>query len=504
MFILPRKIAKHSLFPLLLALFVGAPLIFWNARQYSMPMGYAGMFTLMAELIAQNQFRLPLEVPYYGPGGVPFAYPPLGLYILAVGMKITGKTFIFLRLLPPLFAWFSLIPLYFLALEVFHSRLSAAMTAILAAMSIQLYIPHAWAAGIVRAPAFGFMLSALVFFTRSFEKFTWRNVVWAGLFLGLTGLTHLSYLVFAMFWIFSWTLTHPSWRNWLIAARSTGIGLLTLFPWLGLMLFRYGFPVFYGALASHGNLHFLTVLSQPALLFSQLANGFHSLFQEQIVAVLIVAGISVELVQKRFSLPLMLLASFFLFPEDGERFIFTLGCLLASAGIGHLAQIMMARGKSFLLVASVALFILLAYLWGKSLDRINHFTPRLTSSALDMATFFRDETPHEAIYLALIPQDEAEWLPFLFRRQPLLSQWGSEWLGRYNEQTALMLQARHCQQIQDIHCLDDFLLQFPRQPTYLLTLKSDGLLGRSLSAYSDWKIVYENQRYLLWQNMQMR
>ena len=131
-----KGIAGSPAMTLAAALACGAPVTFWNAFRYSPPMGYAGMFSLMAELIVNAGFGLPMEVPYYGPGGVPFAYPPLGLYLLAVFIQVTGKTLIILRFIPPLLSLLALIPLFFLAIEISGSRLVGFVAVFLASVSL--------------------------------------------------------------------------------------------------------------------------------------------------------------------------------------------------------------------------------------------------------------------------------------------------------------------------------------------------------------------------------
>ena len=65
---------------LIVALIACTPLYLRDAFRYSVPMGYAGLFTQMAKQIADANFYLPIESPFYGPGGIPFAYPPFGMY----------------------------------------------------------------------------------------------------------------------------------------------------------------------------------------------------------------------------------------------------------------------------------------------------------------------------------------------------------------------------------------------------------------------------------------
>src|SRR5919108_4793779 len=74
--------------PLLVAVLLTAPIIFFQAFRYSYPLGYAGMFTLIAERIAEANFELPMSIPHYGPGSIPLTYPPLAMYVFALAIKM--------------------------------------------------------------------------------------------------------------------------------------------------------------------------------------------------------------------------------------------------------------------------------------------------------------------------------------------------------------------------------------------------------------------------------
>jgi len=65
------------------ALVLDAPVCFFAATTHSLPVGEAGLYALMSELVVANRFALPSEVPFYGPGGIPFAYPPVAFCLAA-------------------------------------------------------------------------------------------------------------------------------------------------------------------------------------------------------------------------------------------------------------------------------------------------------------------------------------------------------------------------------------------------------------------------------------
>jgi hypothetical protein len=94
-----------------LILLLCAPLYFYNAIMWPMPKGFAGLYALFAETLANNRYRLLVNVPYYGPGGIPFVYPPLAIYLMAF---LTNELHIapldYLRFVPAIFSWMCLIP----------------------------------------------------------------------------------------------------------------------------------------------------------------------------------------------------------------------------------------------------------------------------------------------------------------------------------------------------------------------------------------------------------
>jgi len=50
----------------------------------------AGLFLQIATEIARHNYHLPATIPYYTASGIPFAYPPLGFYLVAVLHAVTG------------------------------------------------------------------------------------------------------------------------------------------------------------------------------------------------------------------------------------------------------------------------------------------------------------------------------------------------------------------------------------------------------------------------------
>jgi hypothetical protein len=187
------------------------------------------------------------------------------------------------------------------------------------------------------------------------------------------------------------------------------------------------------------------------------------------------------------------------FPE-GERFIFLLGCIVAGMGSFALIEIMSTNSDDLLKPAVFAMILIpiLGILWWNGFKTFSRFVPLLSNETFDVAEHVQASTSPDENYLALVRQDEAEWLPFLFQRAPLVSQWGSEWLGAYNEQTLLMSRFGGCRTSEDWSCVENVILETGDNPDYLVTYVNDERLNQQIFTTGQWTKIYMNKRYTLW------
>ncbi len=488
---------------LLVTLAICAPLYLANALKYSVPMGYAGLFTQMAQQIADANFQLPMASPFYGPGGIPFAYPPFGMYLLAIFIKVTGKYYVFLRLLPPLLGLISFIPLYFLTLELSKSRIAAVSTVIIAAGSTDIYIAHAWAAGIVRAPAFIFALTSIFFFSRQLNKRSIRNVIFTGVFFGLTCLSHLEYALFCFLWIWWWSIfSKNAFLRIKDALVSSGVGLLVASIWFVPILLRYGIDVFTNAFGSHGGQGLFSIWDNARGLVGLFLNHFKPISSNQLLLILVLLGVICFVMTKEFAVPLFYLFIILAFP-DGSRFVFLIGSIVAGMGLSAVVNRVSVISPAHVrpIVILILLVPILGFLWWNGFVTFSRQSPNLYSAAFDLSKHIQSTIlPHEK-YLALVNQDEAEWMPFLFQREPVVAQWGSEWLGKYDEQTYLMGLFRDCQRSQDWLCVTSVAKDNEINMDYIITYIKDGKLNNSIMSTREWEEIFVNGRYKVWKKI---
>ena len=94
----------------------------------SVPFRLGGLYLEFAEQILAHRYALPQTIPFYTDGGIPFAYPPLPFYVMAVLLDLGLPKFLVVNLLPPLVAALAVPSFYLLTGELrlsFPTRLAA-------------------------------------------------------------------------------------------------------------------------------------------------------------------------------------------------------------------------------------------------------------------------------------------------------------------------------------------------------------------------------------------
>jgi hypothetical protein len=490
-----------------LVLLIALPVLFQNAFRFNLPVGYAGLYTLMSDNLANNRFILPQWVSYYGPGGMPYAYPPLAFYLMGFITRILGvPAVMYLRFAAPLFSWLCIIPIFFLSFELTGSCVTAVVASMIVASSGYMYLVHSEAGGIVRALAFFFSLSGLFFFYRQVRQPGWKYGLLSSLMFGLTILTHLSYALFFAIGVFSYILVRPlQIRRWMLGILVGITGALIASPWWLTIISRYGIQVLVGPISSHGNDYFLAVFTDLNKLIPWIDDGISIIRKDEILFGLVITGLVYSLVVKKFYLPLWF-GLLILFISEGWRFTIFVGALLAGVFISEvyhgltwgISQESSHSGSS--LRGIVFVFLLLFIICDAGYNEIATFQPSLSEESYLLAGFIQQKTETQSNYLLAAKPDESEWFPYLLQRTPLVASWGGEWTGTYATQLRYVLEVENCEDNQSLSCLEGVIAEVQHQPDYLITHTASDLLTQQIESSVKWQKIYQDGRYLVWLN----
>jgi hypothetical protein len=196
------------------------------------PVGDGGLFAVMAQDLRAAGFAPPLTTSYNG-GGIPFAYPPLGLYLLAA---VPGSCHDTLRWLPGLLATAAIPSIYLVALPRVGVMAAVASAAAFAVMP-QAVVVLIEGGGVTRS--LGLVLALLA--VAAADRHRWLP---AGGLFAAAALSHPAAGAFAFLGV---VLARTPLRSTLVAI---GTGVVLVLPWFALVVARHGVDVFLNAATS--------------------------------------------------------------------------------------------------------------------------------------------------------------------------------------------------------------------------------------------------------------
>jgi hypothetical protein len=208
------------------------------------PLKDGGLFVTMAHDIRNAGFGLP-EFSTFNAGNVPFAYPPLGLYILAL---IPGDPIATERWLPLVWSLLAIPGIYLLAREI-TDEWHAGMTALIFAA-----MPVTWAiegGGVTRALALVLLLLALWRMAVLVRVPGMKNAALAGVLAGTAILAHPAVGFSGLASGALLLAFKPSRRGLAFGAMAGLVAAAVISPWLIMVVIRYGPEALFAAGGSH-------------------------------------------------------------------------------------------------------------------------------------------------------------------------------------------------------------------------------------------------------------
>jgi hypothetical protein len=395
--------------------------------------GDGGLFHAMVEDIRAAGMTLPTTTTYNGLD-IPFTYPPAGLLMAAGFGELSGAaTLDLLRWLPLLLSVLCLVAVAWLA----HRALPP--TAAIGATLAYALMPSAYGwlvagGGLTRGLGLLFaILAAGLVSSHGAEPPRLRVAIGAGLLIGLSGLSHPQAAVFGVVACVILSYGGPT-RDWLLRLGVAAVAAAAVVaPWIGWVAATNGLD---SLLAAGGRL-------EPAIGIVRLLNlRFSAAPFMDVVGVAGAIGVVACLLQRRFRLPLLLLATYLAGAGGGEFLAAVPWALIAGVGLAAIVDLASGwlagdsgwrtRGTA-VAVAGLALFLGLIGSLGSVVDRSSKLHP-LPQDQVTAMRWLATNTSADAI--VVVPTAEvwgydevSEWLPAFAERHSLGTVQGSEWLG---------------------------------------------------------------------------
>jgi hypothetical protein len=459
------------------------------------PVGDGGMFYVMVREIQQAGMAIPATTAYNG-AGIPFAYPPLGLWLVALLGNILPVS------LPDLFQWW---PVFcsILMLPVFYllaRRLLGSWFAAVVALGAFALLPRSFewfivGGGVTRAPGYLFALLAMYAMLLALDTHRRRFVAGAALAAGLAIMTHPNAALLTVLSLVALaTLQRLSRRSLATLAVVLAGAALVSAPWWLVDLLRFGAAPLLSAAGTGSQ------AGPLAGVYRLLTFDFAEEPFMPWITGLAVLGLAWSLARRRFFLPAWLVAIILLdataAPTDSTiplALLATVGLLevvaprLAGAA-GAAADLtgpesLPSRPVRLTLVALLGLTFLGAIfrpIESGSPDQV--LAPDVRASMAWVAA----DTPAKATFLVVTGRDwfsdeVSEWFPALTDRGSVATVQGYEWLGsdRWWRQQDANADLRTCSTAADA-CLTAWMQKYGVTPTYVYLPK--GRIGGPFSA----------------------
>ncbi len=480
-----------------------APFLFFNY-----PINDGGLMYTFTQDLQENGFRIPLYSSYNG-GEIPFVYPPLPFYLAAAINSCLRVSLVdILKFLPAVFSILAIPVFYLLAREVLRTRFQILHATLLFSISISSVEWEVFGGGLSRSPAYLFMLLAMYFAIRASHG-NWRWLVACSFALAFACGFHLQiFWVAVVFTVVILLFLTADKREGIRNLLLTGMGTLLLTS-----------PYFYLVLRNHGTEPLLAAFGSEGFAFLSCLNYllFGTPIEEigfTLVQVLAMVGFFYVVWKRRFLLPGLVIASFFLDPRSIPRSSIIPIAMLAAIGLEHLAfsfktnadsptspKSMFPNRISFIVTA----FILMRVLYGgvvfliteESLQPVDH-------QNREAMAWVAENTPPESSFVVLRPDTpwqinrEAEWFPALAERRSVLTVQGTEWLpdDRFQQTIMMYEEAMYLTETwSNLPELERTLASYGEYFThyYLSDAPRGSGMALHLANSSDYDLVYENQ-----------
>jgi len=497
------------------ALLFGAVVRFVPAVSNGFPLNDGGMFYTMIRDLQANHYILP-QFTTYNFADIPFAYPPLGFYIAASFSSLLPVSELQTLLwLPALVNTLSILAFYKLAEQILPSRMSAALAALVYALSSRAFVWQVMGGGITRAFGVFFLLLMLWQTIQLFREYTHKKLALTILFGACAVLSHPQTALHAALGGALIFLFYGRNKRGIISALivGTGVALLTA-PWWLTVFLRHGLEPFISA----GQTSQRTFEYYLALL------TFNGLGDYLFIPTLLFALIGIWIIFKRreFFLVTWVLLAYLIDPRGGDGIALLALSMLAGMGLLKLSAwisrsdsdqpegVMMKRASQILVFGAAFYFILTA-----SISDFQLLNTSLKPEDIQMIEWVNSNVKDGKTFLLSTGREFSmsdpmqEWFPALTKQHSATTLQGLEWTlsEKFFPWYEQLVAFQHCA---DVECVsqwsqtndvdyDYFLVTVPPkedESEFGKSLRSLALSTRSSNLYD---LVYESENALVFE-----
>jgi hypothetical protein len=480
------------------------------------PLNDGGLFYTMILDLQEMQYRLPAYINYNATE-IPFAYPPLALYLtglLADLMRVS--TIDLVRILPAVISGLTILGFYLLAKEITSSKLQILFSVFAFAMLPRDFAWLIMGGGVTRSFGLLFALLTMIFAYRFYSEHRTLPFLSFILLGSLTVLTHPEATVHtALTALIFYLWKDRSLKGFLFSLGIASCILVATSPWWGLIISRHGLDPFLAVVnASRQDSNNLLV---SILLF------FRFLFTEEpflpVLSVLGLIGLFASLAHKRTLLSAWLLILYLAEPRGAPLYMMVPLALLIGYALENVILPALHPERDY--PSPVSFSEALKNIWGNKATRtfliflffysaISAYSTSyniknelsLQPTDIEALAWVQKNTPEDAKFILVTGQHPlrdawSEWFPVLTGRKSQATLFGFEWVndGKFGDRIDDYNSLQACT-MQNARCLDQWSKPIFEPFTYIyIRHKSEAnqfSLSISIQQNSTYDLVFQN------------
>ncbi len=420
------------------AVLFGGIIRFYGVLQSDFPINDGGLFYSMTRDLMANGYRLP-GITSYNNLSLPFAYPPLFLYLTGFLSNLTSWGLLdILRVLPAIFTVVAIPVFYLLANALIGDKAQAVFATLIFAFIPASFDWLVMGGGLTRSPAFFLALLSLFFIYRLYTAHRKLDILWVTVFSSLTVLSHPETALHTaasavVFFLFFGRNKSGLLKSLLVA----GLVLLVTSPWWGTVLVHNGIAPFLAA-GKTG------VYSIEGILQIFTSNVTHEIGLP-IIASLALIGLFWQLAERKYFVPVWAVVILVSEPRSAPLFLCPCIAILAAFALTGILKLFNRISHSLLPGTvephplsgrlSQVFFTFLAVMWiVSSMGTVFALLNSTTLANSDQAAFdwVRSNTDSQGKFLVLtgdspLNDPVSEWFPALTGRTSIATVQGHEW-----------------------------------------------------------------------------
>lgn len=495
--------AFNDIHPLWYALGIGTAIRTLFVITSSFPIGDGGLFFVMTKELIANNFSLPLFTSY-NHLSIPYAYPPFAFYLVGFIHTITSVELLFLFRYVPLFFSVVSIPLFYGVAKQIFNKQYASVAVLLFAVAPKSFEFQIWGGGVTRSIGFFLAILTLFFFTQ--KRTGIKHIIFAGVFFGLTIMTHLEWAFFTAvsLCILSYVQYRKTYLQKFILVFLIGVAISC--PWWITIIVHH-------RIATFGSYTSIGLLQNMSNSFNVLLAAYFTdepLIVFNLIRFLSVLGILISIFRYKWLAVWFLTLTLFS-PRAALNVIVVPICLMATIAVNEVLR----PAFSKITVHINALFF--CYYLYYTIILVSGFiysTPYIfnTLNQNDLNTFswIEHNTLPQNTFLVLTRPSTGtwggdiinEWFPALTERQSILTAQGREAISNQEFEQAIYKYAyiRTCQ-YHGVECLEDIAQKKSLYYDYIYIQKEEdnqpisefALLDYQLRNTQKYELVYQEE-----------